>query len=106
MTPVCDRICKYCDHQVIDDEMHFILLCDTFRLKRQCFLKRLNALNPEFDNLTCEQKLSYILCPPSIDVAKCVSKFLGIMTNIRKEIDMGFNPQGLDLYLKHVADSS
>ena len=106
VTPVCDRICKYCDHHVIDDEMHFILLCDTFRLKRQCFSKRLIALNPEFDNLTCEQKLSYILCPPSIDIAKCVSKFLGIMTNIRKEIDMGLNPQGLNLYLKHVAEFS
>ena len=34
-----------------------------------------------------------------------ISEFLGIMTNMRKEIDMGFNPQGFNLYLKHVADA-
>ena len=66
-------------------------------------MKRLNVLKPEFDNLTSEEKLSLILCPPTIEFAKCVSKFLGILTNIRKEIDLGFNPNDLNLYIKHVA---
>ena len=83
--------------------MHFILFCNAFKLKRQCFIMRLNVLKPEFNNLACEEKLSFILCPPTIDIAMCVSKFLGIMTNIRKEIDMGLNPLDLNLYKKHVA---
>ena len=103
MTPVCNRLCKYCDKKSIDDEMHFILFCNAFKLKRQCFIMRLNVLKPEFNNLACEEKLSFILCPPTIDIVKCVSKFLGIMTNIRKEIDMGLNPLDLNLYKKHVA---
>ena len=103
VTPVCDRICRYCEDESIDDEMHFILFCSTFKLKRQCFLMRLSGLIPEFDNMSCEKKLSLILCPPSIEIAKCVSKFLGIMTNIRKEIDLGLNPHDLKLYIKHVA---
>ena len=79
--------------------MRFILFCNAFKLKRQCFIMRLNVLKPEFNILTCEEKLSFILCPPTIDIAKCVSKFLGIMTNIRKEIDMGLNPLDLTLFL-------
>ena len=103
VTPVYDRVCKYCDGESIDDEMHFILFCNTLKLKRQCFMMRLNVLKPEFDNMTCEERLSFILCPPTIEIAKCVSKFLGIMTNIRKEIDLGLNPHDLNLYIKHVA---
>ena len=87
----------------IDDEEHFILFCDTFKIKRQCFMNRLNVLNPNFGILTYEEKLKFILCPPTVDVAKCVSKFLGIMTNIRNEIDMGLNSDDLNLYIKHVA---
>ena len=63
----------------------------------------MNVLNPNFEAMTCEEKLKLILCPPTPDIAKCVSKFLGIMTNIRKEMDMGLNPQDLNFYIKHVA---
>ena len=98
-----ERKCIYCKDNLIDDEKHFILFCKTFQIKRQCFSSRLNVLNPKFNEMTNEEKLNFILCPPTVDVAKCVSKFLGIMTNVRKEIDMGLNPQELNLYLKHAA---
>ena len=79
------------------------LFCDIFKIKRQCFLNRLNVLNPKFELMSCEDRLKFILCPPTIDIAKCVSKFLGILTITRHEIDMGLNPQDLNLYIKHVA---
>ena len=44
--------------------------------------------------------LSLDTCNNNVDVAKCVSKFLGIMTNIRNEIDMGLNSDDLNLYIK------
>ena len=103
VTPIGERKCIYCKADSIDDEQHFILFCETFHLKRQCFISRLNVLNPKFDNMTNEEKLNLILCPLTADIAKCVSKFLGIMTVIRKEIDMGLNPKVLNLYLKHAA---
>ena len=103
VTPIIDRKCCYCDQNSIDDEKHFILLCDTFKLKRQCFVSRVKTLIPQFDTMSIDEKLRFILCPPTVDVAKCASKFLGIMTNIRKEIDMGLSPNHLKLYIKHVA---
>ena len=103
VTPFLERKCRYCKDDSIDNEEHFILFCGTFKIKRQCFMNRLNVLYPKFELMSYEEKLKFILCPPTIDVAKCVSKFLGIMTNTRNEIDMGLNPQDLSLYLKHVA---
>ena len=40
------------------------------------------------------------MCPPMTEIAKCVSKYLGIMKNIRKEIYMGFNLNPQDLNRK------
>ena len=58
-------------------------------------------LSPNFLSLSNDERLKFILCPPTTEIAKCVSKYLGIMTNVRKEIDMGLNPQDLQLYIKH-----
>ena len=103
VTPLSDRTCVYCDSGMCDTEQHFILFCDTFKLKRQCFFGRLSVIYPEFMSLTNEQKLIAILCPSTTDMAKCVSKFLGIMTQTRKEIDMGLNPNDIQLYIQHKA---
>ena len=61
------------------------------------------ALYPNIDSMTVDDKLRFLLCPPSLDLAKCVSKFLGILSNMRKEIDMGFSSTDLNLYIKHAA---
>ena len=63
------------------------------------------ALYPNIDSMTVDDKLRFLLCPPSLDLAKCVSKFLGILSNTRKEIDidMGFSSSDLNLYIKHAA---
>ena len=97
VTPLCERKCNYCESNEIDDEKHFILLCDTFKLKRQCFISRMNVLYANFSFLSSEDQLKFILCPPTIEIAKCVSKFLGIMTKTRTEIDAGLNPNYLFL---------
>ena len=104
VTPLSERNCKYCKDGLLDDERHFILFCDTFKIKRQCFMGRLNVLFPDFVSMSVEEKIKFILCPPTIDIAKCVSKFLGIMTKTRSEMDMGLNPRDLNLYIKHVAN--
>ena len=104
VTPISERKCKYCKDDLLDDERHFILFCNTFKLKRKCFIERLNVLYPDFILMSLEEKLKFILCPPTINVAKCVSKFLGIMTKTRSEMDMGLNPQDLSIYIKHVAN--
>ena len=48
-------------------------------------------------------KLNFIFCPPTADIAKTVSKYLGIMSDIRKEIDMGLKPQDLSIYINPIS---
>ena len=103
VTPLYERFCLHCSDGLCDTEQHFILFCKTFQLKRQCFFARLSVLYPGFMSLSDEQKLCVVLCPSTVEIAKCASKYLGIMTNIRKEIDLGLNPNDLQLYKKHQA---
>ena len=103
VTPLSERKCQYCLSGECDTEHHFILFCDIFRLKRQCFFGRMSELYPNFMSLSDDQKFCVILCPSTSDIAKCVSKYLGIMSNTRKEIDMGLNPCDLQQYIKHKA---
>ena len=83
-----------------------ILVCPTFNLKRQCFLGRVTALLPHFDSMTADQKLHTLLCPATTQLAKCVSKFLGIISDTRKEIDQGLQPEVLKLYMFNTKSSS
>ena len=101
VTPLSERVCVYCDSGECDTEQHAILSCETFSLKRQCFLGRVTALCPAFLSLTAEQQLSTLLCPATTALAKCVSKFLGIISETRKEIDLGLSPQALQVYQRH-----
>ena len=101
VTPLSQRVCIYCDSGECDTEQHAILFCDTFNLKRQCFFGRVSALCPNFLSLTAEDQLKFLLCPATTELAKCVSKYLGIISKTRKEIDLGLRPEALQLYIKH-----
>ena len=63
VTLILDSKCKYCIDGLIADEKHFILVCEMFKIKQQCFLNRLIVLNPNFGNMTYVEKLTFIVCP-------------------------------------------
>ena len=87
VTPITDRTCCYCNSNCLDDEQHAILACDTFTLKRNCFFGRLSSLIPNFSQLSQKNQLSVILCPATSEIAVCVSKYLGIITETRNKLD-------------------
>ena len=100
-TPLSKRICLYCESGVCDTEEHAILVCPTFNLKRQCFFGRVKTMLPNFEALTADQQLLTLLCPTTTQLAKCVSKYLGIISDSRKQIDLGLQPGALQIYSKH-----
>ena len=101
VTPVEQRICLYCSSQCLDDEMHAILACNSMAIKRNCFLGKMASLNPKFQHLSPENKLATILCPKNSEIAVCVSKYLGIISETRKKLDMGLSDDMLGSYTKH-----
>ena len=84
----------------LDDERHAILECNTFSIKRNCFLGKINSLMPNFEQLSLEHKLLTILCPVNADMALCVSKYLKIITETRKKLDQGLSNTMLTYYCK------
>ena len=61
----------------------------------------MSALIPGFSDLSDRDKLLTVLCPVKTEVAKTVSKFLGIMSDTRKHLENGLSSDMLKLYLKH-----
>ena len=100
VTPVSARLCLYCNSKSVDDEKHAILSCSTFNLKRNCFFGKISSIIPFFLELTLDEKLMVILCPSSPEIALCVSKYLGIITNTRKKLDQGLSADMLNVYCK------
>ena len=61
----------------------------------------MSALIPGFLDMSDRDKLLTILCPAKTDVAKTVSKFLGIMSETRKNLENGLSYEMLNIYSKH-----
>ena len=100
VTPVTSRVCKYCSSNKLDDEYHAILECDTFLIKRNCFLGKITSMLPNFGQMSLDHKLLTILCPATSEIAVCVSKYLKIITETRIKLDQGLSNDMLTNYCK------
>ena len=88
ITPVCERVCKYCETGSIDDENHLIN-CPKFSTKTNCLFGKISAFNPEFLILNNQDKILSLLCPVNPKIAKLFNKYIGIIFNARTRIDNG-----------------
>ena len=59
--PVNQRACQMCNSGAIEDEIHFVTICDKFRLIRQNIFKKIQNICPNFDMLSTEDKFYYIM---------------------------------------------
>ena len=93
--PYCERYCRYCTQNVPGDEKHFLMFCETFMNKRQCFLGKMKSLFPAFSNLSNDDIIKFILCPTTPQSAKLVNKYISIMIKARDNIDDGIHVSNL-----------
>jgi hypothetical protein len=42
-TPECDRVCWICGTQSVDDERHFLLVCEEYQVRRRALWDLLNG---------------------------------------------------------------
>ena len=113
ITPLDKRKCIYCQHNspdlsqqgssanmsqpnlCLDDELHFLVHCPTFTIKRNCLYGKIECLVPNFKEFNDFQKFVQMLCPTTPQAAKLVSKFCKIMFECRKKLDEGSNMHDL-----------
>ena len=89
--PPSSRICDFCTTGQIGDELHFLMNCETFNVKRACFMGKMNSIVPGFNEMPESSQLKTILCPKSTAAVKVVNKFIRIMFLARDKISEGLS---------------
>ena len=55
-----DRLCKLCQTNEVEDEIHFLLKCPVFESTRSQFINSIMALHPNFAFNTPYQQINYL----------------------------------------------
>lgn len=86
--PTDQRICLFCNNHTIENEMHFILECQTFEKNRNAFIKEFSDKCSNFNNLSKKEKLCCILNVENKELANMVGKFLETIYKQRSQIKL------------------
>lgn len=98
------RICKYCPANTIqcepniDDEFHFLNKWKTFTISRNCLNGKFSSLEPNFKNITENQKFNRLLNPKTAQETKLINKFIKILFDWRENINNGFSITNLGIF--------
>ena len=85
-TPVHERFCKVCNSNQVGDEFHAVMICDIFKIKRACFLGKMESILPGFKSLSLENQFKTILCPTKPAAIKVTNQYLRILFLSRDKI--------------------
>ena len=61
ITPLSNRICKYCDKNEIEDERHFLIYCPMYQTERLLFFEQCKNVICDFGNMDGTSKFKEIL---------------------------------------------
>ena len=75
-TPRNERFCKKCNTGEIEDEIHFLLLCNHFETDRKNILDLVECEVKNFHTLSCENKLILLMNNGNISILNAVGKFV------------------------------
>ena len=81
-TPLNERICKLCNTNTIENEMHFTLNCPLYDDVRDPLMEKVITLNPDFNNYCDNEKFVFLMnCKESLNY---LAKTLFRMFNRRR----------------------
>ena len=70
------RLCKYCESEAVDDELHFLINCDFHLRDRQILFSLVGKNTDNFYSLTDIDKFKEILTSQGHDVILALGKFI------------------------------
>ena len=81
-TPVNDRLCMNCSDNLVEDEIHLLLVCSKFNDLRKnyistCFNKNINNI----EDISC--KFIWLLSNEDNDVCKRIARFINLSLLLR-----------------------
>ena len=75
-----DRICELCDDQKIEDEFHFLCVCQKYSDLRTTLFNSVSSKHEQFTNMNLNDRFKFLI----INCAKDVIKFLKNAWDLRK----------------------
>ena len=82
--PPAERICRNCNRNEIEDEMHFILDCPAYGIPRENLLDLIKTDNVNFTSYNPKQKFIWIMSNENLDHLKALGKYITQAMLIRK----------------------
>ena len=80
----CERLCQHCSHDLIENELHFVLECPLYNSPRLDFLENLFQKFPNLRNINLENLFIWIMSNEDLDFNAVFSVFLGNIFKIRQ----------------------
>ena len=74
--PVCERMCKYCNVNAVEDEIHFISNCPFYDLERNELFKEATKFHRYFTTFTDEKKTIHLLTSQNPHITEKVGSFV------------------------------
>ena len=84
--PVAERICKFCDDNLVEDEKHVIMVCKKYCEDRNTMVNGITDFLPEFKEKNTEQKFICLMSIKDIEVINILNKFLKCVQKKRGRI--------------------
>jgi exonuclease III len=85
-THTLDRTCLTCNSSDIEDEEHFLTQCPSYSDDRQTLFRTVKVQCPQFDTLTNEQKLIWLMTTEDSHIIHALATFLNKSLSLRSEI--------------------
>lgn len=83
--PRLERICKFCDTNMVEDELHFSLDCPLYTEIKTVFLKSLFEKFPNLSNLNHQNLFIWLMTNEDMSVIKQFCEYLKCLFELRKK---------------------
>ena len=80
-TKLEDRTCELCNDLAIEDELHFLCVCELYKDIRVPLLNKACASHPHFNDLCLEEKFTFLV----VNCSRDVIKFIKAAWEVRKQ---------------------
>ena len=71
------RLCKQCDHNAVEDEIHFLLLCPKFdNAREELFTNIKSHLCLNYHSLSMENKFIWLMSSEDANIIVPLAKFV------------------------------
>jgi hypothetical protein len=79
-----ERVCRICKNGEIEDELHFVCICDVYKVSRRILFEKVNMINNEFVEWNLQDKFLYLMKNNQKELAEYVASAWKIRINCIK----------------------